>query len=393
MRNWIAVLGLLSIAVATAAGEVNVRLSDVPRQVRLPLPEGENAILTARVDGKVRSLWLARSRDARARYLLDRVGEGVYQVNLADTVLAAMLEASGAGQVCVFAEAPDGTVSASIPVSYAVRTSAREWHRPPRVFVHTEEKTTELSWWGRAWEPDRFALLAEIRGQGMAITAPDLSRLSFGPGGKDIIGWFEPSEVKLIEVRFDPGANRTSARAGAGERQWEFARADSGEARQELAVTTPVRRAWEQAGELAITCAQQGMDDLRIVLRMPPRKLDLPKAEAQFTIVQRHTQTVPGSDGYLLLRIGDITGGQTLLTLRSAAGRELVQRKSVQQGDSVRFRLGKNEYELTLKKLVNFLVGDDYAQFVVAPYTGRETARKAEATAPKPPKAAPAAKP
>ncbi|MCK4283779.1 MAG: hypothetical protein KAX44_05645, partial [Candidatus Brocadiae bacterium] len=260
MRNWIAVLGLLSIAVATAAEEVNVRLTDVPRQVRLPLPDGENAILTAPVDGKVRSLWLARSLDARARYLLDRVGEGVYQVNLADPVLAAMLEASGAGQVRVFAEAPDGTVSASIPVSYAVRTSAREWHRPPRVFVHTEEKTTELSWWARGWDPDRLALLAEIRGQGMAITAPDLSGLPFGPGGKDITGWFEPSEVKLIEVRFDPGADRTSARAGAGERQWEFARADSGEGRHELAVTTPVRRAWEQAGELAAPRRQPDAD-------------------------------------------------------------------------------------------------------------------------------------
>ena len=77
---------------------------------------------------------------------------------------------------------------------------------------------------------------------------------------------------------------------------------------------------------------------------------------------------------------------------QQAKRRELVQRKSVKQGDSVRFRLSENEYTLTLKKLVNLLLGDDYAEFVVALYTGERTARKADTTAPEPPKAAAAAK-
>ncbi|MHC4591063.1 MAG: hypothetical protein ACYS8L_00015 [Planctomycetota bacterium] len=372
MRTWIVALAVLSIVGSAAAGEVSVRLTDAPRQIGLPLAEGDNVILTARVDGDVRSLWLARSRDARARYLLDCVGEGIYQVNLADPVLSAMLEAAGPGQMRVFAESPDGIVAESVPVHYTVRRTAWKWHPPPRVFVHTKQATTEVTESLQTLGPEDVALLAELRGQGVAVMLPSWSGLSLGAGDKDVTAWFEPSAVELIEVRFDADAGGTSSRARAGEHEWELAATESRPATHELAVTTAVRDAWEHAGELTITCSQDDMDDLRVVLRMPPGELDLPEGEARFTINQRRRELLPGSDGYVQVHIGDITAGQTMLTLKTADGRELIKRRSVRQGTSVQFRLGENEYELSLRKLINLLVGDDYAEFVVAPHAGEE---------------------
>jgi len=367
MSRWIVFAALLPVALAAAASEVDVRLTDVPAEVRVPLAEGANLVLTARVDGQVRSVWLATGPDARARYLVDRVGEGLYQVNLAEPVLSAMLEASGPGQIRLFAEASDGSVHASVPVSYTIAPTLRGWQRPPRVFVRTADETVEVTGLPQALDAQMAALRAKLQGQGMAIEMPRLSATPWGLGDRGGVGWFEPSKVDRIEVRFDRGAVGLAARAAAGKAQWEFVPADSDAMKHELILTPGVRRAWEEDGKLAVTCSQRGMDDLRVILRRPPGKLDLPEGEAQFTIVQRYTESVPGSDDYLRLRIGDITGGQALLTLRTADGREIVTRRSVRQGESVPFQLGENEYELTVERVVNFLVGDDYMVAVVSP--------------------------
>jgi hypothetical protein len=394
MRYWGMAIVLSCVVVTASAGELHVRLSDVPQQIRLPLREGANVVLTAQVEGEARSVWLASSAEARARCLLERVGESAYQVNLADPVVSAMLEAAGGGQVRVFAEAPNGTVSASIPVVYSVGSTEWQWLRPPRVFVHTADGVREVTEWADAWDPGMAAFMAEMRGQGIAFTAPGLSDFPFGPGGRAIEAWIEPSDVERLEARFDPDADDVSARAEAGPHQWNLAAADPANATYELAVSAAVEEAWKEAGELSLACTQDDGEELRVSLKVPPARLDLPEGRAELTVVQRFTVPVPGSDGYLLLHIGDITGGQTLLTLKSADGRRLVEGKSVRRDESVRFRLGEHQYELTLKKLVNFLVGDDYAVFVVAPQQAEGASEEhrppaAEAPAGKAPPAAP----
>ena len=368
MCKWVAGVVLLSVAVAVASADVSVRLTEVPRQIRLPLADGGNAILAARVTGEVRTVWLATGRDARARYLLDDASDGVYQVNLADSVLSAMLEAADAGQIRVFAEAPDGTVAESVAIRYAVRAPTQQWVRPPRVFVHTGEEVAEVTGWPEWMDARTLALVAEVHGQGMEFTVPDLSGWAFGEAGRHVTGWFEPSAVKMIEVRFDPNARGMALRATTGEQEWPCVPAADEEQKLQLAVTEAVRKGWEADGKLAITCKQQGMDDMRVVLGAPPKQLDLPEGEATVVIVQRHTEPIPGAGGYVRLHIDDITGGQTLLTLMAADGRELVKRKSVRDGETVRFQLGESEYELTMTKLVNLLLGDDYAEFVVKPH-------------------------
>jgi len=275
---------------------------------------------------------------------------------------------AAAGEVSVrLTEAPDGSVHASVPVSYTRAPALRGWQRPPRVFVRSADETVEVTGLPHALDAQMAALSARLQGQGMVIEMPDFYARLRGLGDRGGVGWFEPSKVDRIEVRFDPGAVGLAARAAAGKEEWEFVAADSDGMKHELILTPGVRRAWQQDGRLTVTCSQRGMDDLRVTLRRPPRKLGLPEGGAEFTIVQRRTESVPGSDDYLRLRIGDITGGQALLTLRTADGRDVVTRRSVKQGDSVAFHLGENEYELTVERVANFLIGDDYMVVGVSP--------------------------
>jgi hypothetical protein len=360
--------GLLSVSLVAAAAEIGVRLVDVPERVAVPLPEGANAVLTARVAGSPRGVWLATARDARARYMLDSVGDGEYQVNLADPVLSAILEASGSGQVRVFAEGDDGSVAESIAVSYTAQPSGRHWAMPPRVFVHTVEGVVEVGrlppWLGDL-EP---ALVAEMRGQSLAVGAPGFAGFAAGTSGREAAGWFDPAQVERIEARFDARAGGTSAVAKAGEQKWGL---EPGEGTDPqcltLAVGDDVRDVWAQAGELTVTCSQDGSADVCVALKVPPRKLDLPEGQGEFTVLQYRTEDVRGSGGYLQVHIGDITQGQTLLTLSAADGEQIVPRESVRQGDCVVFSLGDREYELEVSRLVNLLIGDDYAEFVVRP--------------------------
>jgi len=371
MRTLPVLLAMLSMSLAAAGAEVSVRLVDVPAEIALPLSEGANVILTAQVGGQPRAVWLATAPDARARYLLDAVGAGAYQVNLADPVLSAMLEASGAGMVRVFAEGPDGAVSQSIPLSYTVASRSRGYSLPPRVFVQTAKKTVQVSPWSRdRLATDPFAVLAELQGQGLAGRLGSMRDYPLGRDAAELVDWFEPADVERIWVRFDSDARRTSATLKVGDHVEELGADDSRYSelrRRGLPVQDSLRERWTKAGELTLTCSQDDSSDLRVVLKAPPPVLDLPEGEAKLTIVQRRTETVPGSDGYLRLNVSDITQGQTLLTLRTADRRELLSRESLRQGDKARFRLKGAEYELELTKMVNMLFGDDYAEFVVRP--------------------------
>jgi hypothetical protein len=221
-----------------------------------------------------------------------------------------MLEASGPGEVRVFAEAPDGTIASSSPVNYTVAPAVgREWRLPPRVLVRHGEEVTEVTGWPRATTAEELTALAELRGQGLALVPPELPAFPFTAEARRRTGWFSPSQVQAVEVRFHPRADHVSARATVGEHEWEFAPVESGEPTRELVLTPAMREAWQRAGTLTVACSQAAAGDLRVLLKVPPAALDLPEGEAQFNVVQRHTRPVPGSKGYVLVHIGDITAG------------------------------------------------------------------------------------
>jgi hypothetical protein len=70
----------------------------------------------------------------------------------------------------------------------------------------------------------------------------------------------------------------------------------------------------------------------------------------------------------LTIRLGDITGGQVRLAVLTTQSHQLgVKEHTVSQGDVVRIDLKDERYVLVVEKLVNFLIGDDYAVLKVVP--------------------------
>ncbi|NOX57476.1 MAG: DUF5329 domain-containing protein [Planctomycetes bacterium] len=102
---------------------------------------------------------------------------------------------------------------------------------------------------------------------------------------------------------------------------------------------------------------------VRYTMRTPPKHLDFEWDRATVTIYQRCFKPLPGSHGNLRLHIGDITAGQVLVSVHCANQNPLVDMASLREGDSVRLDLEEKDYVLVLDRLVNLLLGRDYAVF------------------------------
>jgi hypothetical protein len=99
-------------------------------------------------------------------------------------------------------------------------------------------------------------------------------------------------------------------------------------------------------------------------LRTIPARLEI-GSEARLTLHQRAHGAIPGSAGYLRVETGDITGGYVSVTIRQSDGMRIAEADFMREGDRLAFPLGGERYVLVLDLLVNLLVGEDYAEFVV----------------------------
>lgn len=90
------------------------------------------------------------------------------------------------------------------------------------------------------------------------------------------------------------------------------------------------------------------------------------------TLPQRTTKRTTFAGEPLTLTIDDITAGQVRLTLRTAEGQVLIDGNSLRQGASEPFELHGREYVLIVKKLVNILIGEDWAEIELSPLTAEE---------------------
>lgn len=188
-----------------------------------------------------------------------------------------------------------------------------------------------------------------------AYTADDRIRLARGT-------WLAPELIERIELS---GAE-DDVEAWAGAHAWPLVK-DAHKSVLVLVVSDKVRQAWRENGTLLLGYATQRTSGGELGLRASPRKLTLPATGAAFTLVQRRSIEVPGTDGYLRVAIGDITDAQTLLTVAGADGRSFVASQSVRTGAAIEFDLGEERYVLVVKRLRNLLIGDDYADFALVP--------------------------
>lgn len=118
-----------------------------------------------------------------------------------------------------------------------------------------------------------------------------------------------------------------------------------------------------------------GCTDQPIQGRQPPK---LPKLNATMLAAQRSTSSVPGSEDKLKLTIDDITRGQVIASLSHADGAPVLSPASMKSGDSRPFLIGSEQYRLTLVSLNNELIGDDTAEFRIAPPSELTETKKIE---------------
>src|SRR5688500_9723586 len=87
----------------------------------------------------------------------------------------------------------------------------------------------------------------------------------------------------------------------------------------------------------------------------PPQPPTLPAVPQRIALLQRQQAMLAGTGSGVFVHIGDITGGQTLLTIRNAAGIAMLPTTSVQQGDIKTFPIAGNTFEIEVAELKNLL--------------------------------------
>lgn len=315
MNACAAVLLLLGGAVPALA-QSGVRLTRVPERVVLPAAAGENLVLEVEAPAAA-EVWLARAADAADRVPLVATGGPTWQLNLADVrVLRLLAAGQDHGELFAFARC-DGRTVASPAIGWA------------RAAV-----TTKL---------------------GCLLVFTDGSRRQLAAEGEP---WLDPAALERIEVR-GAGAPQARVIAHAEHVVLPLVRMDDTFV---LAMNDALRRDLARAGELGLE-VQLGAAAQWLPFRIVPDRLA--PEQPEFVVQQRHDAVIPGSRGWLEVRLDDITMGQVLLSVVDATGHTVVGPRSVHERDHVVLPFAGGDSVLVIDRLVNLLIGDDYAQLRV----------------------------
>lgn len=316
-------LAAVLMAVSVSA-QVGVRLTRVPDWIVLPARPGQNLIVEAEVLGKPTNVWLAKDSIDTARVPLESVGGNRYQVNLRDLEVMRMLPA----------DAEDGWL---------------------RVFAKTGNRVT------------RSAKISWVRGQPTkGVTCHVRTK-----DGKHIVceqghdPWLDPAEIERIEVH---GMEREQARvvAIADGTTMPFVRPKASR-RFVLQMNDGVRKSIYQAGELGVH-VQHGDRSWWFGFRVVPGSLEPEHPRA--IVQQRKRVKLPGSNGWLTLQIGDVTGGTVWVNLVDARNRPVVPARMMGKNDFLEIKLAKKAHVLVLDRLANKLIGQDFAEFRIEDRSG-----------------------
>lgn len=315
---------LLTTLLPTQAG---VRLARVPELVRLPATAGSNLLLEVEADGGATDVWLGTDLASRDRVVLTAAGERRWQLNLADPRVAAMLPAGrDGGELFVFATIGGATKqSAAIVWSRATNQDGKV-----RCLVRpTAGPTTTVENGNFAWldaaKLDRIELQGAAGRQSAAVARIDGLELPLQRRSEGDL-WVLDGNAALRERLRDATTLEIEARLGAVSAVFHFA--------------------------------------------VVPQKLELGTGDAKVVVPQRRRAAVPGSNGWLVVHVGDITMGGTLLHVTTADGQSVVAEQWLHERDFVELPLAGERYVLVVDDLVNLLVGDDRAELHVQPAAG-----------------------
>lgn len=85
--------------------------------------------------------------------------------------------------------------------------------------------------------------------------------------------------------------------------------------------------------------------------------------KATVTLYQRSCKAIPGSNGRIVLDIGDITAGQVLVSAYGPGDQTVIDMTSMRVGSAVPMIVGDQTYMVVLDRLVNLFAGRDFAEF------------------------------
>lgn len=92
--------------------------------------------------------------------------------------------------------------------------------------------------------------------------------------------------------------------------------------------------------------------------------LTIPNDGFEFSLEQRHSIQLPSHLANTYCEIDDITGGQTILTIKSSES--IIISRSISEGDIINFSISNKTYNLECIELKNYLIGDDFAIFKIS---------------------------
>lgn len=91
--------------------------------------------------------------------------------------------------------------------------------------------------------------------------------------------------------------------------------------------------------------------------------LVLPKNGFEFQLFQRKSIKIPSKSDNIICGIDDITGGQTILTIRN--NNHIILHKTIEKNQVIDFSLFSQKYYIQCLKLVNILIGEDFGFFII----------------------------
>lgn len=97
-----------------------------------------------------------------------------------------------------------------------------------------------------------------------------------------------------------------------------------------------------------------------------PLTLQLPTHDVELIVKQRRSKAIPGSNNRIFIHLDDITGGYTLLSVKTDTGNVLHDATEVSVGETIDFQVEEHTFYITIETMRNFLAGDDYCMVSVS---------------------------
>ena len=108
----------------------------------------------------------------------------------------------------------------------------------------------------------------------------------------------------------------------------------------------------------------------------------LPKDPVLIVLHQRSDAAIPGSQGQIRIKLGDITGGQVMLSVTKGEDELLVEARSVRAGDVVEVTYAGEKLYVKVVRLCNFMLGDDFGEFAISKSPQEPEASSADGSQP-----------